>query len=185
MYGRILRPLYILIFEKILGWRIIGNKPTANKFVMVVAPHTSNWDFMVGVWARSTLRMKAWYVAKKELFIWPFGYLFRALGGFPIDRKKSTHLVDQIVDLFNSREYFNLTITPEGTRSYNDNWKTGFYHIAQKAGVPIQLVGFDYERRIVQIAEPFTPSGNLEADIREMKNWFKQFKGKVPENGVK
>jgi 1-acyl-sn-glycerol-3-phosphate acyltransferase len=126
MYNKILRPLYILIFEKLLGRKIQGHKPEIKKFVVIVAPHTSNWDFMVGEWARSSLRMKGWYIGKKEIFVWPFGYLFRALGGFPVDRNKSTNLVDQIVAIFNSRDEFNITIAPEGTRAYNPNWKTGF-----------------------------------------------------------
>lgn len=184
MYGRFLRPIYILIFEKILKWKIIGKKPDYKKFVIVVAPHTSNWDFMIGLWARSKLRMKAWFIGKKELFIWPFGYLFRGLGGYPVDRKKHTHLVDQIVEIFERNEEFNITISPEGTRSYNPDWKTGFYFIALKANVPIQMVAVDYSKRTVNMAECFYPSGNLSEDLVKMKNFFKNFKGKFPEKGV-
>ncbi|MFM9945271.1 MAG: lysophospholipid acyltransferase family protein [Bacteroidia bacterium] len=184
MHTKFLRPLFILIFEKILGWRIVGKKPDFKKFVMVVAPHTSNWDFMVGSWARSSLRLNAWYVAKKELFVWPLGYLFRALGGFPVDRKKHTNLVDQIVEIFNSQTEFNITITPEGTRSYSPEWKTGFYQIALKANIPIQMVGFDYKKKLVALAEPFFPSGDLNKDMEMMKSYFRQFKGKYPEKGI-
>jgi 1-acyl-sn-glycerol-3-phosphate acyltransferase len=184
MYGKFLRPIYILIFEKILGWKIIGKKPEFKKFVMVVAPHTSNWDFMIGLGARSTMRLNAWFIGKKELFVWPFGYLFRRLGGYPVDRKKHTHLVDQIVEIFNSREEFNITISPEGTRKYNPKWKTGFYQISLKANIPIQMVGFDYQRRIVELTEPFFPTGNIEADLERMKSFFEAFKGKYPEQGV-
>lgn len=185
MYNWILRPVYILIFEKILGWRIIGDKPQMKKYVVIVAPHTSNWDFMVGEWARARLRMKSWYIGKKEIFTWPFGYLFRALGGFPVDRKKSTHLVDQIVDLFNAREEFNITIAPEGTRKYNPNWKTGFYAIAQKASIPIQMVAFDYTRKTVTLAPPMYPSGNLEKDMELIKDFYRPHQGKYPAQGVK
>jgi 1-acyl-sn-glycerol-3-phosphate acyltransferase len=151
---------------------------------MVVAPHTSNWDFLVGHWARSTMRLKAWYIAKKELFVWPLGYLFRGLGGFPVDRSKKTNMVDQIVEIFNSQKEFNITITPEGTRSFSPDWKTGFYQIALKANVPIQMVAFDYEKRTVSLAEPFFVSGNLDQDINLMKAYFRKFKGKFPEKGV-
>ncbi len=184
MYGKFLRPIYILIFEKILGWKIIGKKPEFKKLVIVVAPHTSNWDFMIGLWARSTMRLNAWFIGKKELFVWPFGYLFRGLGGYPVDRKKNTHLVDQIVEIFNSKEEFNITISPEGTRKYSPRWKTGFYQMATKANIPIQMVGFDYQKRIVVIAEPFFPSGNLINDLEMMKSFFREFKGKYPESGV-
>jgi 1-acyl-sn-glycerol-3-phosphate acyltransferase len=102
---------------------------------------------MVGEWARSKLRFKSWYVAKKEIFIWPFSYLFKALGGYPVDRKKSTHFVDQILEIYNSKEEFNITLTPEGTRDFNPNWKTGFYAIAIKANIPIQMVAFDYVKK--------------------------------------
>ncbi len=184
MYGKFLRPIYILIFEKILGWKIIGKKSDYKKFVMVVAPHTSNWDFMIGLWARSSLKLNAWFIGKKELFVWPFGYLFHGLGGYPVDRKKHTHLVDQIVDIFNSREEFNITISPEGTRKYSPDWKKGFYHIAMKAGVPIQMVAFDYFTKQVVLAEPFFPSGDINKDLEMMKTFFRQYKGRFPEKGV-
>ncbi len=184
MYGKFLRPLLILIFETILGWSIIGTKPSHKKFVMVVAPHTSNWDFMIGHWARSTMRLNAWYIAKKELFIWPLGYLFKALGGFPVDRKKKTNLVDQIVEIFNTQSEFNITITPEGTRSYNPHWKTGFYQIALKANIPIQMVALDYSKKNVVIATPFFPTGNLEKDLEFMKSFYRLYKGKYPKKGV-
>ena len=184
MYSKFLRPIYILIFEKILGWRIVGKKPDFKKFVIIAAPHTSNWDFMIGEWARTSLRMKAWYIAKKELFVWPLGYLFRALGGYPVDRKRSTHMVDQIVELFNTHDEFNITITPEATRSYNPDWKTGFYSIALKAGIPIQMAAFDYPSKTVTFAQPFFPSGDLDKDMIFIKAFFRQFKGKHPEKGV-
>jgi len=163
----------------------VGKKPDYKKFVIIAAPHTSNWDFVVGEWVRSTLRMKAWYIAKKELFVWPLGYLFRALGGYAVDRKKSSNTVDQIVHLFNTHDEFNITITPEATRSYNENWKTGFYSIALKANIPIQMAAYDYPKRTVTFAEPFFPSGNLEKDLVMIKDFFRQFKGKIPENGVR
>ena len=185
MYNRILRPIYIFIFEMLLGWRVIGKKPEIKKFVTIVAPHTSNWDFMVGEWARSKLRFKSWYVAKKEIFIWPFSYLFKALGGYPVDRKKSSHFVDQILEIYNSKEEFNITLTPEGTRDFNPNWKTGFYTIAVKANIPVQMVAFDYTKKTVTLAELFYPTGNIENDLLEIKNFFRPHQGKYPEKGIR
>ncbi len=184
MYGKFLRPLLIFIFEFMLGWKITGTKPSYKKFVMVVAPHTSNWDFIIGHWVRSSLRLNSWFIAKKELFRWPWGYLFRALGGYPVDRKKNTNLVDQIVEIFNERLEFNITITPEGTRSYNADWKTGFYQIALKANIPIQMVAIDYSKKIIAFAAPFSPSGNLEQDLNFMKSFFKGYQGKYPDKGI-
>ncbi|MCB9252854.1 MAG: 1-acyl-sn-glycerol-3-phosphate acyltransferase [Flavobacteriales bacterium] len=185
MYNRILRPVYIFIFEMVLGWKIVGKKPDHKKFIIIAAPHTSNWDFMVGEWARASLRMKSWYVAKKELFIWPFGYLFRLLGGFPVDRKKNSNLVEQIVAIYDHRDEFNITIAPEGTRSYNPDWKSGFYNIAMLAKIPIQMAAFDYPSRTVTFAEPFFPKGDFKEDLIFIKSFFKDFRGKNPENGVR
>ncbi|MCC6721572.1 MAG: lysophospholipid acyltransferase family protein [Bacteroidia bacterium] len=184
MYLRFLRPLFILIFEIILGWKIRGNKPELKKYVLIVAPHTSNWDFLIGLWASSSLRLKSWFIGKKELFIFPFGYLFRWLGGYPVDRKKGGDIVLSIVDIFNSRDEFNIVISPEGTRKYNPNWKTGFYRIATLAKIPIYLVAFDFSTKTVVISEPFYPSQNKVNDIEKIKSYYKQFKGKYPDKGV-
>lgn len=184
MYLRYLRPILILVFEKILGWKVVGNKPQLKKFVIIVAPHTSNWDFVIGIWVGSRLRLKTWFIGKKELFVFPFGYFFRWLGGFPVDRSKGSDLVLKIVDIFNSRSEFNIALSPEGTRKYNPNWKTGFYRIATQAGIPIYMAAIDFKSKSVVLSEPFFPTNNMDKDLEEIKTFFRQYQGKYPEKGV-
>lgn len=180
-----MRFIYKLLF-KLLGWKISGSiSPNLKKYVMIVAPHTSNWDFLVGLAARSILKLDTKYLAKQELFKPPFGWLFYALGGYPVDRSKHNNLTDAVVNIFNSKEWFSICITPEGTRKYSEKWKTGFHSIAHKANVPIVMVAFDYGTKTVFANEPFHPSSDLNADIEKIKNYYRQFKGKVPEHGIK
>lgn len=154
--------------------------PADKKFIIIVAPHTSNWDFMLGVAVRSILRFKAKYLAKMELFRFPFGGLFRALGGVPVDRSTHTNLVDAVADMFNRREEFIVAIAPEGTRKYVPKWKSGFYYIALKAKIPIVMCSFNYEKKVVYIAEPFFPSGDKKNDMEFIFNYFRDKKGKYP-----
>jgi 1-acyl-sn-glycerol-3-phosphate acyltransferase len=146
-----LRWLYSRILFDILGWRIDGNFPELSKFLVIVAPHTSNWDFPIGVFCRRILGFKSQYVAKKELFVFPLGYFFRALGGHPVERSRNTNFVDEVVRLYRENDQFVITMTPEGTRSRNDNWKSGYYHIAKAANVPVVYVGFDWGSKTVFI----------------------------------
>lgn len=180
----ILRSLF-----KLFGWKVNGHKPDLKKYVIIVAPHTSNWDFFVGWGARNVIGFYPNFLAKKELFKIPLvGWFLSSIGGVPVDRKnkrKSTQLVQQVVDLYREREEFIMTITPEGTRSYSPKWKTGFYRIAKEAGVPIVKIGFDYATKTVFVDEPFYPSGDMDQEIEEIKDYFRQFKGKNPEEGVK
>ncbi|MFY0605396.1 MAG: lysophospholipid acyltransferase family protein [Cyclobacteriaceae bacterium] len=167
------------------GWKVSGSKPDLKKFVLIVAPHTSNYDFFVGLAARSISDLKSNFLAKKSLFTIPLvGWIMRSFGGYPVDRSRKTNLVDQVVELFNTQDEFVITITPEGTRSYNPNWKTGFYRIATKAKVPIVLVSFDFEKKVVEFLEPFHPSGDLENDIEYIKSYYRTKKGRHPEKGV-
>ena len=120
-----------------LGWKILGDRPhDREQYIVVVAPHTSNWDFLIGVMVRSAMAMTdVRYLAKKELFRAPFGWLFRALGGYPVDRSKHSNMTDAVVELFRTIPDFKIAITPEGTRKYVAEWKTGFHRIATKAHV--------------------------------------------------
>ena len=152
---------------------------------MIVAPHTSNWDFFVGLAARSILKLDTKYVAKKELFRFPFGWIFRILGGYPVDRSQHNNFVDAVCDIYNKRESFSICLTPEGTRSYAPVWKTGFYYIAMQTKVPIILVGFDYKSKTVFAEPPFTPTGDIENDIEFMKNYYRKMTGKHPEQGIR
>jgi 1-acyl-sn-glycerol-3-phosphate acyltransferase len=180
-----MRAIYLFLF-KLTGWKIKGAVPKSLKqYVMIVAPHTSNWDFFVGLAARSILRLGTRYVAKKELFRFPFGWIFKKLGGYPVDRSRNSNFVDAVTDLFRTNERFSICFTPEGTRSYAPKWKTGFYYIAVNAHIPIVMVGFDYSNKTVFVREPFYPTGNVEADMQYMISYYRSIKGKFPEKGIR
>ena len=169
----------------IFGWKVTGKRPDTNKYLIIVAPHTSNWDFFVGVAARNIAGLNSSYLIKKSLMDIPIvGSILRVMGGHPVDRSKKGNLVDQVVEIYNSKEKFVMTITPEGTRSYSPNWKTGFWHIAKNANVPIMMVGFDYSRKLVDLPEPIWTTDDKEADIERIKSHFRNFKGRHPEKGV-
>ena len=167
------------------GWKLVGSKPDLKKYVVIVAPHTSNYDFFVGLAARSISGLKSNFLAKKSLFTIPLvGWIMKSFGGFPVDRARKTNLVDQVVELYGSQDEFVITITPEGTRSYSPDWKTGFYRIAIKANIPIVMVSFDFDKKIVEYLDPFSPTGDLEADLEYIKSYYRAKKGKHPEKGV-
>ncbi|MCC6385542.1 MAG: 1-acyl-sn-glycerol-3-phosphate acyltransferase [Bacteroidia bacterium] len=151
---------------------------------MIVAPHTSNWDFMVGLAARSILKIDTKYLGKKELFRFPFGGLFRYLGGYPVDRARSTNMVDEVVKIYDSHNRFSICIAPEGTREKTEKFKTGFYYIAAKLNIPVVMVGFDYADKEVRIREPFDVSGEIEKDMLHILEFFSTVKGKYPEKGI-
>jgi 1-acyl-sn-glycerol-3-phosphate acyltransferase len=162
-----------------MGWQLIGKLPNLNKIIIIVAPHTTNWDFPLGVLVRGMTGRQIRYLGKKELFNPPLGWFFRALGGVPVDRQKSQSMVDKVVEIFREQESFLLALAPEGTRSKVADWRTGFYHIARKAEVPIQMVGLDYSRREVEIMDLYYPSGSIEKDMPEIKAKFDRFQGKT------
>jgi len=174
------------LYFNILGWTEEKRIPDDLKsFLVVAAPHTSNWDFPLGLIIRRIWELDIRYLAKKELFVWPLGYFFRSLGGTPVERSKKTRLVDQVVQMFKDDPGFITTITPEGTRSYNPNWKTGFWHIAKKANVPVVPAIFDYEHKRLILERPFPLTDDMEADIERLKAIYRPYKGKNPENGVR
>lgn len=154
------------------GWRIEGALPNIPKYVMIGAPHTSNWDFVLFLGLMFSLRATPRFMGKAELFRWPFGIFFRYCGGIPVDRKKSTGLVEQMVQACNESEKFILTITPEGTRHHVVEWKRGFYHIAQSAGIPIAIAVVDGKHKTVRIGQVFHPTGNIEADMKHIQGLF-------------
>ncbi len=177
--------LYLIgrLILKISGIRFYGDYPYhLNKHVIIVVPHTSNWDFVIGASIKYTERIKTNYIGKDSLFRFPLGYLFRYLGGVPVDRTKSNKLVDQIVDIYNKREKFVLALAPEGTRKKVDRLKTGFYYIAKKANVPITMVRFDYPNKRVEVAKPFYTTESKEDDFAKINEFFKDIQGKIPEN---
>ncbi|PIB34850.1 hypothetical protein BFP72_05245 [Reichenbachiella sp. 5M10] len=181
-----IRLIFLAVF-KLVGWRIDGNLSQGlKKCVLIIAPHTSNWDFVIGVMSRSICGFQANYLIKKEFFkLKPLAWFFKVTGGIPVDRKnKKVDVVGSVVEKFQSRESLVLTITPEGTRSYVKEWKTGFYRIALRAQVPIVLVGFDYSKRLVRFIEEFSPTGHMDEDMAYIKSLYLDVKGKHPELGV-
>ena len=167
---------------RLFGWTVEVDVPDYPKCVICVAPHTSNWDFFIGKLAYLSIGRYAGFMMKKEWFFFPLGILFKAVGGIPVNRGRKSSLVEQMAEVFAKRPKFHLAITPEGTRKRNPNWKKGFYYIALKAQVPIVLIGIDYNTKTVTSTKAIMPSGDIEKDMREIKLYFKDFKGKHPEN---
>jgi 1-acyl-sn-glycerol-3-phosphate acyltransferase len=153
---------------------------TIKKKLYLVYPHTSNWDFLLGILCRMAMPINVNYVAKASLFRWPFGYLFRALGGKPVDRSKRDNFVDQMVKLYEENEVLAFAIAPEGTRKKVNKFKTGFYHIAVGAKIPMIFVKFDFKKKNVDYSEPFYPSGDYKADLRVIIDHFRGTVGHTP-----
>jgi 1-acyl-sn-glycerol-3-phosphate acyltransferase len=173
------RFLYKIIFIKIWGWKITSQPPPGlKKYVFIVAPHSTNLDFFVGVFSRGILGFNAGFLAKSNLFKPPLGWALRLMGGYPVVRSKRTRLVDQVAELYAKHDRFAIAIAPEGTRKKVIEWKTGFYYIALTANVPVLPVVFDWGKKEVTFASPFYPSGNLEEDLPKIKAVFKSAKGK-------
>jgi len=170
------------IFSTLLGWKLVGNFPShLKKYVVIAAPHTSWHDFYIAILARNTSGEKINFIGKDSLFKGPFGFIFKALGGAPVDRSKNNNLVDAIVDIFESREEFRLGLSPEGTRKKVEKWKTGFYYIAKGAKVPVVMATLDFENKHVKISEPYEPTDDKEKDFAHFHAFFKGVKGKKPE----
>lgn len=157
---------------RLLGWRVNGNLPDLPKYILIGAPHTSNWDFVLFLGIIFHLRANVKFMGKAELFRNPFGWFFYWCGGIPVDRKKSTGLVEQMVEACNKSDKFILTIAPEGTRHYVSEWKMGFYHIAKSAGIPIVMAVVDGKHKTVRVGQVFQPTDNMEADIKTIKGFF-------------
>lgn len=160
------------IIMRLLGWKVSGKLPDLPKFVLIGAPHTSNWDFVLFLGLIFYLRANVRYMGKAELFRFPIGWFFRYCGGVPVDRKKSTGLVDQMVKACNESDKFILTIAPEGTRHHVNEWKRGFYHIAKSAGIPIVMAVVDGRHKEVRIGQVFQPTEDIEADMKAIQGYF-------------
>lgn len=164
-----------------LGWRIVTEyEAIPPKYVLIAVPHTSNWDFPIGLLARSALGIDIKYVGKASLFRPPLGWLFRWLGGYPVDRRRRAGYVDAVVDIFNQKEAFAICIAPEGTRSRVGQLKSGFYYIALGAEVPIIMARFDWANRTITLSEPFQPTGDKTLDFVYIDRFFKGALGKNP-----
>lgn len=167
---------------KIFGWKVICTVPDYPKCIICVAPHTSNWDFVLGKFAYWSIGRHAGFLMKESWFFFPMKYLFKALGGIPVPRKRGSSLSDTIIKKFNTSENMTLAITPEGTRARVTEWRTGFLHIAYEAHIPIVLGAIDAAHKLIHLQKSFTPTGNMEADMRAIKDYYKQFQGIKPEN---
>jgi len=167
---------------KILGWELNLQLPPVKKYVLIVYPHTSNWDFILGMLAKWGLGMPLNWVAKDSMFWGPLRPLFIAMGGVPIVRHKSIGFIQKNIDLFNVREQFILGLMPEGTRSKTAGFKSGFYYIANGANVPIVLAYLDYKNKKIGVGEVIIPSGDIQGDFEKIKIFYKNMTGLIPQN---
>ncbi len=169
---------------KVTGWEARGRYPhELKKFIIVEMPHTSNWDFIIGLlfkWALGMRHIKVFI--KKELFFPPLGWFLKAVGGYPVDRSGGLSYVDLAVQAFKKEPALVLTITPEGTRKKVSRLRTGFYHMARLAGIPLVLARLDYATRTLAFSEPFYVSGDMDKDMPQILHFFRGAKGKVEKN---
>ena len=167
----------------LLGWKTIGEVPAEHsKLLIIEAPHTSNWDYLFGMLAITSIGIKVNVVIKKELFFWPFGLLLKKLGGIPLDRSGNLSKVDSLAALFREKDELNMAITPEGTRSLSTRWKRGYYYIAEKAGVPILLTAIDYKQKTGIFGPVLYPTGNYKEDFKIIEAFYKGKVAKHPDN---
>lgn len=165
---------FALVSLRLIGWRFAGEGfPDRKKFVVIVAPHTSNWDFPIGVLAMFALNLRVAFLGKDTLFKFPLGILMRFLGGSPVDRSSPKDVVTQTVDLVNRSDKICIALSPEGTRKLTPRWRSGFYWIAQRAGIPIVPVAFDYPKREIQVFPLFEPTGDMDRDIDFLRSYFR------------
>ena len=163
------------------GWTIDGALPEQPKFILAVAPHTSNWDFFVGLAVMFTLNLKVSFLGKASIFRWPIKSLLTAIGGIGVDRSHSHGVVGQIVDAFNDNEQFILGLAPEGTRSKTIEWRTGFLHIAKQANVPVVPVSFDFNKKEVLFHPAVAITGDINQELIEFKQIFSNVCAKNPQ----
>ncbi len=167
---------------RIIGWKIEGEIPEdIKKCVILAAPHTSNWDFVIGRLSYWSLQVPVKFLIKKEAFDHSLGFLVKKMGGIPVDRKKSTHMVEQVAALFKEYDVLNVIITPEGTRKLVTNWKRGFYFIAVKANVPIVMGFVDYKKKQGGFGPVLYPSGDYDADLKRIEDFYRTKTAKHPE----
>lgn len=166
---------------RMAGWTVDITVPDYPKYIICVAPHTSNWDFVLGKLAYASVGRKAGFLMKESWFFFPLGMIFKAMGGIPVPRRKGSSLVETIVRKFDASDRLAIAITPEGTRSLTTQWRHGFLHIARQARVPVLLGAIDFRTKTVSIRMTFTPTGHTESDMRSIKDFYKNFTGRHPE----
>jgi len=171
------------IILRLFGFKLRGEFPKVDKMVVIAAPHTSAWDFIIGYLALKGFNLKPFFVIKKEYFFFPLKYILRLLGGIPIDRGNiKNNFVEKMVEEFNKRKKFCLVITPEGTRKKTNRWKKGFYLIAQNANVPIVVTKLDYGNKLLGPVKTILPSGNYFYDLQIIAECYKNVIGKNKDN---
>lgn len=169
------------LLYKVGGWKKDVTVPHPEKYIICLAPHTSNWDFIIGQLYMRAEGLKINFLMKSEWFVWPLGPIFKKIGGIPVSRSVHTKMTDQLSEIAKNRDSFYLCITPEGTRSRNPDWKKGFYYIALKAKIPILLYGLDYKRRLIQCNVSLVPTGNIKEEMKMIKDYFKKYSGLHPD----
>ena len=175
--------IFSKIILKVIRWRVDGTLPKDHKkYVLIVAPHTSNWDFILFVLAVSVLRLQPSVLIKDSLFVGPLGWFLRYCGAIPVNRKQAGSLVTYISSIYAAQDEFVLIITPEGTRSPNANWKRGLHHVATIAGEPILVVYVDSTRRVIGVEGLMEPSDDIDSDMQTLKTFFDTKKGLKPQN---
>lgn len=168
------------LYLRLTGWTLEGTIPDTPKWVMIAAPHTTNWDFPVMLAVAFAFKIRLSWLGKSTLFKWPFGAFFRYLGGIPVNRSRSENTVQRTVQLFSEVEALVLAIPPEGTRRKVRTWRTGFYHIAHGANVPIALGFIDYERKASGVGPIIQPTGDIDIDMKEIQAFYATVKAKYP-----
>ena len=179
---RMMKKILSKIIFWLMGWEVIGTSDYPKKCIVVAAPHTSNWDFLIGRCYGYIVGITPKYLIKSELFFPVLGTLFKWNGGIPVYRKSQHNIVDQIVTRFSNTDELILGIAPEGTRKRVEKWKTGFYHIAHNSNIPILLMAMDYENKKVGIIDSITPTLDIEKDMLFIQEKYKDIKGCIPEN---
>lgn len=169
---------------KAMGWKTENIIPDVPKCVIVVAPHTSNLDFIIGKLAYTSIGRTAHFLIKKSWFVFPFNIFFRSIGGIPVERSKNTSVTDMLAKEFKKRDEFQLAITPEGTRKKVSRWKKGFYYISLKAEVPIVLIALDYGKKTISFLDVFHPTGNVKKDIQAIRSQYDGVQAKHPQQFV-
>ncbi|UCH58358.1 MAG: lysophospholipid acyltransferase family protein [Anaerolineales bacterium] len=166
---------------RLIGWRILGEQPAFRRYVLIGAPHTSNWDFIIAMLMKYSLQMRFHFIGKDSLFRGPMGTIMRRLGGIPVRRESRSNFVAQIVAEFEQREDLIIVISPEGTRSKSPYWKTGFYYIALGAKVPVVMAYLDYKIKVIGFGPSFVPTGDIQADFAHIRELYADKSGKYPD----
>ncbi len=170
-------------FLRLSGWRVEGSLPSGlTRAVVIAAPHTTNWDLPYMLAVSWVLGVRPSWLGKRELFVWPFGALMRRLGGIPVDRRRRQNLVEQAAARLRDAERLFLVIPPSGTRSRAQHWKSGFYHVARQARVPIVCAFLDYATKTGGIGPIFVPTGDIGADMDRLRLFYRHIRGKYPDD---